>query len=440
MRPSVRHLLLGGLFGDGRPAGNLLGGEMAGFAADFINRDLLIRGKGDYSGDPDIKLTYTTPSTKYVRTSAGVYTAGTTLRCDYLANGTALGLLVEGQRTNGIRNNSMQGVSAGSPGTLPTNWGLAGGAGLTQTVVGSGTENGVEYIDIRLNGTTSGTSATYLFDAITAIAAVNAQVRTVSAFVSLVGGSFTNVSAVTLLTRQYDSGSVLLSTLSGSDIKASITAGQQRFSAALTMDNASTAYSRPGIILTYSSAVAIDVTLRIGWPQEELGAHASSPIRTTSAAVTRAADSISIATSALPFSATVGTLLAKVVPGTIATGNKTLVSLREDANNYIRQFMNNATKAAVILVGGATQTAPTSGSAVAGTAYKGAFSWEANDFAFSVDGGAAALDASGTVPSGLTIMGIGSLDGANPLEGWIQQLIYLPREMSDAELVTWSTL
>jgi hypothetical protein len=64
---------------------------------------------------------------------------------------TNQGLLVEEARTNSIRNNSMQGAVAGTPGTLPTNWSESRAAGLTQTVVGTGTQNGIDYIDIRLN-------------------------------------------------------------------------------------------------------------------------------------------------------------------------------------------------------------------------------------------------------------------------------------------------
>src|SRR5262249_20993640 len=70
------------------------------------------------------------------------------------------GLLVEEARTNSIRNNSMQGAAAGTPGTIPTNWqsSINSSAGLTQTIVGTGTTLGMEYIDIRAFGTTTGTS------------------------------------------------------------------------------------------------------------------------------------------------------------------------------------------------------------------------------------------------------------------------------------------
>jgi len=46
---------------------------------------------------------------------------------------------------------------AGTPGTLPTNWGVSAPAGLATSVVGLGTENGLPYVDLRINGTATGT-------------------------------------------------------------------------------------------------------------------------------------------------------------------------------------------------------------------------------------------------------------------------------------------
>ena len=93
----------------------------------------------------------TRASTKYAQDLAGVWTE--------FASGvpaiTDRGILIEESRTNQIRNNSMQGAVAGTPGTLPTNWGVSVAGGLTRTVVGTGTENGIEYIDVRVQGTTT---------------------------------------------------------------------------------------------------------------------------------------------------------------------------------------------------------------------------------------------------------------------------------------------
>jgi hypothetical protein len=73
----------------------------------------------------------------------------------------AQGLLIEEARTNSIRNNTMVGAVAGTPGTLPQVSGspiwstFTALTGLTQTINGTGVENGVTYIEIQLQGTPS---------------------------------------------------------------------------------------------------------------------------------------------------------------------------------------------------------------------------------------------------------------------------------------------
>lgn len=175
---------------------------------------------------------------------------------------------------NKIRNPNMAGAVAGTPGTLPTNWSIGGAAGLTTSVIGTGTEKGMAYVDIRLNGTTSGTFTTILMEAASVIAAVNAQAWSGSATLSVVGGSQTNISSIALTTNVLDVGAAVLQQIS---TIAAVTGTATRFTNSGTTANASTAFVRPLIGVNYSSGVAIDVTLRIAYPALEQAAAATTP-------------------------------------------------------------------------------------------------------------------------------------------------------------------
>ena len=83
-------------------------------------------------------------------------------------------LLVEGSQVESIRNNTMvpNNTETGSGTSTPTNWNITTGvtsvltAG-TATVVGVGKELGVDYIDIRYQGTGTGSAAVVLqFDVV----------------------------------------------------------------------------------------------------------------------------------------------------------------------------------------------------------------------------------------------------------------------------------
>ena len=74
------------------------------------------------------------------------------------------GLLIEEARTNSARNSTMQGAVVGTPGTLPTGWLISPNAGLTTSVVSLQTVNGMPTIDLRISGTTTGTTYLLFFD------------------------------------------------------------------------------------------------------------------------------------------------------------------------------------------------------------------------------------------------------------------------------------
>lgn len=214
--------------------------------------------------------------------------------------GKCLGLLVEEQRTNSIRNNTMLGASAGIPGTMPTNWSASTPVvGLSREIVGVGVEDGIEYIDIRWSGTAtaSASGAGFAqFESATGIAAASAQTWTTSANLRLVGGSLTGVNNVTFRNTQRNSSGADVGALTSENLNVTnAPLVRQRLAASITLTNADTAFVVPFLAIGFSVGAEIDVTLRIGLPQIELGSVATSVIRTTSASTTRAADVVTMA-------------------------------------------------------------------------------------------------------------------------------------------------
>ncbi len=199
------------------------------------------------------------------------------------------GLLVEASRTNSITNNTMVGAVPGTPGTRPTGWPyVVPGTGITAQLVGTGIENGISYIDYRFSGTTGNTGpATF---GIGRDAALTGQTWTGSLYWKLTAGSTANVSSWNLgLIEESSSftfvtGATYLQTAPGSSLA--------RASATRTLSGGATVASCLLTIQIVSAlGVAIDFTLRVGFPQLEQGATASTPIPTTTTAVTRTADS-----------------------------------------------------------------------------------------------------------------------------------------------------
>jgi len=173
--------------------------------------------------------------------------------------------------------------------------------------------------------------------------------------------------------------------------------------------------------------------------QLEAGAFPTSYIPTTTASVTRAVDANTAAVTLFPYSATEGTLFAEFTPFNVAAARRA-VEMNDTTANERVTLGSNATPNGLwtVIDGGASQAAIATGTPAANTTIKMAARWKANDFALSVNGAAASTDTSGTLPT-MTTLRIGSgVSNAEPINGHIRKVVYLPRVMSDAELATRS--
>jgi hypothetical protein len=355
------------------------------------------------------------------------------------------GLLIEEQRTNSIRNNTMVGAVAGSPGTAPTNWISWVGTtnGITSSIVGVGTESGVSYLDVRFQGTSTvtGTYANPAFDAAGAISAANGQTWTETAYLKLVAGSLDGVTLGFRITNQAFTGL-------GDSPAFSVTSGSllaNRFAYTLTIADASTTGISPRLRIALVNGTAYDFTLRIGLPQLEQGAFATSVIPTTTAAATRAAD-VAVMTGANFsnwYNQTEGSFYIDadmfdtqfgffryLLAANDASGSTTnLVALLVSSNSSNMRFAANAAGAV---------SASLQQSLTLGSAFKGAVAYKVDDFAVSYNGGTPLTDTSGDAPSGINTLVFGNishtLGAGNHSSTHIRRVAYFPRRLANAEL------
>jgi hypothetical protein len=475
---------------------------LGGASLDFDFTSSRFYQAGQAAGDSSL-VTVVRASPKYCDDSLGNWPqASNNVLCF-----TDKGALIEEARTNSIRNNSMQGAVAGSPGTAPTNWSLpASSNSLSLQIVGIGTEGGIDYIDVRYSGTSSATSATTVdFDTLSQIAASYGQTWTASYFMTLVGGSLTNITQVRVLLLGTNGAAGVENTTVTFTPTAGALGANRRISTR-TLTNSTTTNALTRFQFSYNTGTAIDATFRIGWPQAEknsinstvvsaaiaaggasgaagtavyqvnggtgtaptlnvtvsggaitainsvanagsltvfppspapltyvsgagsgvVGAtvnltptdnsalgFATSPIRTTAAAATRAADVdplTNVPASLCSPACTTFTKGTPLAPAGYPTNQSIVTASDNTANNRIGTFRNNTSAAAnsFDVVGGAAQTVPASaGTWSQSTSGKLIAAFASNDIAVDFNGAAVVTSAANTLPAGLTRLEIG---------------------------------
>jgi len=389
-------------------------------------------------------ITFTRASTATYFDSAGVLqsAANNVPRFDYNpATLAAQGLLIEEQRTNSIRNNTMVGAVAGTPGTPPTNWNIVSSAsGLTREIVGTGTENGITYVDIRWSGTSTSAGSTRTTATTTAeVAALTGQTWTISNYLKLAGGNFPG--ALSIVWQERDSGGtpvLTVSTTIGTPTAAALNT-QRYFDTKTLSGGASVAYVTARVDVDIPDATVVDFTLRIGLPQLEQGAFATSVIPTTTTALTRAADVASVNTLSPWYNASQGTLFMEFVWEGLKSVAGQRIAVIDDGStsNYWGTLAtsSNAMQGAVVVSGTteAVNSTPATTYA-ANTLYKQALALELNNSASAVNGTAGVVDTSVSVLSGLTTLRLAASSSTVTSNIWFRRITYYPRRLSQAEL------
>ena len=250
---------------------------------------------GDKSG---LSSTFTRSSAawRYDETGVLVSTPIDTLRVDH--DGTTLtrrGVLLETSKTNSLRNGSGAGAVAGTPGTVPTNWTFGTSSnGIQRSIVGTGTEDGLPYVDIRFAGTASPAATFYInTDSLTQIVAAAGQTWTSSMHLRTVAGTLAAVLTLSCSGR----------TAAGADAVDEGAVGVAATTAALKTQRRSVARAFTGgtvarvlqyLAVNIANGATVDFTLRVGAAQLEQGTTISTLIPTSTVIVNRAGDLLTL--------------------------------------------------------------------------------------------------------------------------------------------------
>ena len=318
----------------------------------------------------------------------------------------------------------MVGAVAGTPGTPPTNW-VTVLNGLTQTVVGAGSSNGINYIDIRFNGTT--TSAGFIQikpdGNAGAISASASQAWAMSSWMAIVGGSTANTTSQQFLLNEYSAGPTYLRTATLASNTLSGGANLTRVSGTITT-GASTTIIEPLITLGHNSGAAIDITLRIGLPQLELGSTATAPIPTTNAAVTVFESSW--------YNQTEGTVFADYnVYAPSGSYSAAEVSDGTSSNRMILFHTAGGSARFLTFASGSAVVTTLDRTAAAASKWTGAY--KAGDYGSTYNANAALTNTYNSIITGSQIRIGSSVTGSN-FAGTIRRLTYWPSRLPNATL------
>jgi len=409
------------------------------FYRDFAGRKTLDHGTGP-------SITFTRNSNATFFDADGVLQTATTnaprFDHDPASSNVSRGLLIEEARTNSIRNSQAGGSTngvIGSGGVLPTNWTASGHNvnNVSTEIIGTGTEDGLAYIDIKLSGTPNATAtAFYNFEGGASVTAVNGQAWTGSAYVRLVAGSLTNVTAVRSQTLGRTS---VGAAVAGQNTQTTFTPTSdavktQRRVATLTISDATVERIQNAIMVTYASGNPIDLTLRIAAPQLEQGAFPTSYIPTTNAAATRAADSAVVTPISSFYNQAEGTLFGEGI--TNVSGSSAIIFGFHDTTDsnriavIVARAGTSATQA-VVRSGGTNQTSFGSVSYPT-TEAKITLAYKVDDVATSLNGATALTDSSATIPT-LTHARVGG-NFQTAWNGHIRKIAYWPKRLPNATL------
>jgi hypothetical protein len=360
-------------------------------------------------------------------------------RIEYDADRNLKGLLIEPDGQNQIRNGSGTGSTTGvigSGGALPTNWADGGAGGLTREIIGTGTENGVAYIDIKMSGTAIATQSVLYFEGATQISTADGETWTLSAFIKNVDTTSIYDSA-NFIYVNYSSTPSFLSTLTEA---ITPTTDLVRYESTKTLSGATIANTRPGITFYLTNGNTYDFTVRIGWAQMEESPIATSPMPTTGSTFTRDRDDASMTNVSGLIGQKEGTLYVEV-DWRLATGTYQYLLIASDGTTNNRVLIYNAGGNINMFAqadGGSAEVSRGIDSTGFSGIQKIAFAYKTDDYELYRNGSSVSSSTSGSLAAlaTLTDIDIGqSATASFQANMWIRAIQIIPRRLSDEQLI-----
>jgi len=173
----------------------------------------------------------------------------------------------------------------------------------------------------------------------------------------------------------------------------------------------------------------------------ELGSSATSPIITTGSAVLRAADVPQLTGASALIGQTEGTLFSHFEL-TNLSGDRTILEIGADNNNRIRLRINGNTLSGNVVVGGVSVGVVQFNGITLGI-YKLAYTYKNNEFKAYLNGVAGTPSLSGSIPSNMSIIAVGTrllAGGADYFNDRVIESKVYPTSLSNAELAALTTL
>ena len=370
------------------------------------------------------------------------FSSNTPRFANYEIGDTYTGLIIEGASVNGCINNSMTGAE--EPSTFPTGWGSSffGGTGLTAAIEDVGTEYGMPYVDINISGTAVG-NQTYILQpfAVTDVEAAPVEVWTGSFYGKTISGDVPS-DCLIHINAWDDMGGYISESGSAFSFASSI----ERISTIRTLP-ALTAYVSFYIGINFNNLQSYDCTFRMYKPQLEEATFASTPISTTTASVTRAADVCGITNldEKSWFNSEEYTIVVDFLAENKDDYRYVLSITDGTSDNRLEIFQADASQSYAIGVeqySGGVLTASAIGSPGGEGQIRLAIRCKANDFAVYKNGSVMGTpDMSNAVVVDPTDIKIGrDYNNANHFFGPVGELLIYPTGRDNTQLATFSTI